>query len=81
MYDKGFGSKILVAHSELTPSEIQDLGDIIPQLLEIKNKANMPIKIHIQIELGDGERMPDKKIICTLNQLLSNVNEDLKFGH
>jgi hypothetical protein len=37
------GSKKMVARSELKPSEIQDLGDVMPKLLEIKNKANIPL--------------------------------------
>ena len=73
-------SKVVVARSELTPSEVQDLGDIIPQILEVKNKANVPLTIHVQIEFGDGQTPPNKEAVQELNQLLSNVNEGLKLG-
>lgn len=73
-------SKVVVARSELTPSEVQDLGDIIPQILEVKNKANVPLTIHVQIEFGDGQTPPNKEAVQELNQLLGNVNEDLKLG-
>jgi hypothetical protein len=49
-------SKCLVAHAELEPSEIQDLAEIIPNLLELKAKFNIPLKFLVQIELGDGKK-------------------------
>jgi hypothetical protein len=83
-FDGGFGggtsSKVLVARSELTPSEIQDLGDAIPQLLEIKNKANVPLTIRVLLEFGNGETPPDEETIEALNQLLSNVNKDFRLN-
>jgi hypothetical protein len=63
----------LVARSELKPSEIQDLGDIMPKLLEIKNKANIPLAFRIQIELGDGENQPDDETVQSMNSLLSDI--------
>jgi hypothetical protein len=74
----GAGSNVFAAQGELTPSEIQDLGDIIPQLLEIKNKANIPLTIRLLLEFGDGETPLDEETIQALNQLLGNVNKDLK---
>ncbi|HOV72728.1 MAG TPA: DUF499 domain-containing protein [Candidatus Hydrogenedentes bacterium] len=80
----GFGGvpspKVLVARGELTPSEVQDLGDVIPQILEVKNKANVPLTIRVQIEFGDGQTPPNKEVVQELNQLLSNVNENLRLG-
>jgi hypothetical protein len=55
----GAGTKTLVAQATLEPSEIQDLGDLIPQLLEIKNNANAPLVFRVQIEFGDGSQKPD----------------------
>ncbi len=73
------GSNILVARSELKPAEIQDLGDIMPKLLEIKNKANIPLSFRVQMELGDGETLPDDEIVRSLNVLLEDVNDDFQF--
>lgn len=72
------GSNILVANSELKPSEIQDLGDIIPKLLEIKNKANIPLVFRILVELGDGENQPDEETVNSMNSLLGDIKDDFK---
>jgi hypothetical protein len=68
----------LVAHSELKPSEIQDLGDIMPKLLEIKNKANIPLAFRVLIELGDGEKQPDEETVQLVNLLLNDIKDGFK---
>jgi hypothetical protein len=75
----GAGTKTLVAHATLEPSEIQDLGDIIPQLLEIKNKANAPLVFRIQIEFGDGQQKPDAQHTMAMNELLEGLKPGLRF--
>jgi hypothetical protein len=65
----------LVAWKELKPSEIQDLGDIIPQLLEIKNKADIPLAFRVRIELGDGKTQPNDETVRAVNQLLNDISE------
>lgn len=72
----GTGSKCLVATAELEPSEIQDLGDIVPQLLEIKAKADMPIKFRVRIEIGDGLTPPPENVVREVKTLLENVKSD-----
>jgi hypothetical protein len=79
-FGSGFGgietsSDILVARSELKPSEIQDLGDIMPKLLEIKNKANIPLAFRVQIELEDGQTQPDDETLQSMNLLLGDVSD------
>ena len=79
-FGSGFGGivtgfNILVARSELKPSEIQDLGDIMPQLLEIKNKANIPLSFRVQVEFGDGETQPDDETVHSINLLLGDIND------
>lgn len=69
------GSKYRVAAAELEPSEIQDLGDIVPQLLEIKAKANVPIKFRVQIELGDGKEVPPDDVVMQVNKLLGELKD------
>ncbi|HEV8713050.1 MAG TPA: hypothetical protein VGX03_09505, partial [Candidatus Binatia bacterium] len=76
----GFGgapanSKCLVAQTELEPSEVQDLGDIVPQILEIKAKANVPIKFRVQIELGDGKEAPPDDVVMQINKLLGELKD------
>jgi hypothetical protein len=64
----------------LKPSEIQDLGDIMPKLLEIKNKANFPLAFRIQIEIGNGETQPDDETIRSINLVLKDINDKLQLG-
>lgn len=68
----------LVAYAELEPSEIQDLGDIVPQLLEIKAKADIPIKFLVRIELGDGKEAPPDDVVKRINELLSNMKDSFR---
>ena len=72
-------SNILIARSELKPSEIQDLADIIPKLLDIKNKVNIPMAFQVQIELGDEKTPPDDETIKSINNLLGDVSNGLQF--
>ncbi len=71
-------SSRLVAYAELEPSEIQDLGDIVPQLLEIKAKADIPIKFLVRIELGDGKETPPDDVVKRINELLSNMKDSFR---
>jgi hypothetical protein len=79
----GFGgasvnSKCLMAQTELEPSEVQDLGDIVPQILEIKAKANVPIKFRVQIELGDGKEAPSNDVVTQINKLLGELKDTFR---
>lgn len=69
-------TKVLIASSELSPSEIQDLGDVVPELLKIKAKLNTPIRFHVRIELGDGKVSPPQEAANELNQILKKVKEE-----
>ena len=78
----GFGGavpspKCLIVTAELEPSEIQDLGDLVPKFLEIKAKADIPIKFKVQIELGDGKDTPPKNIVDEVNALLEELKDGL----
>jgi hypothetical protein len=83
-FGSGFGgietnSISLVARSELKPSEIQDLGDIIPKLLEIKNKANIPLRFRVQLEIEDGQTQPEDETVRSMNVLLADIKDDFQF--
>jgi hypothetical protein len=71
----GVGSKTLAARTELKPSEIQDLGDIIPELLEIKNKADIPLAFRVQVEFGDGKEIPNPEATAAINTILNNLKD------
>jgi hypothetical protein len=68
-------AKCLVAHAELEPSEIQDLAEIIPNLLELKAKFNTPLKFRVQIELGDGKEKPSEETAKEINKLLKELKD------
>ena len=76
----GPGPKTLVAQAELEPCEIQDLGDLIPQLLQIKTKIDMPLKFRVRIEFGDAERDPSPESVASINELLESIRAGFKIG-
>lgn len=63
----------LIASSEFEPSEIQDLADLVPQLLEFKAKANLPMRFHVRLEVGDGTQKPTDAVASELNKLLAGL--------
>jgi hypothetical protein len=66
------------ANGELEPNQIQDLGDIIPELLDIKAKESFSIKFRVQIIAGEGDEKPDEATLQKIDKLLSGVNSDLE---
>ncbi len=70
--------KMLVAVADLEPSQVQDLGDIVPKLLDVKNKSNVPIRFQVRIELGDGKTMPSAEAAQKANVILKGVKEGLQ---
>jgi hypothetical protein len=67
----------LFAEADLEPSQIQDLGDIVPKLLDIK-KAGLPMRFRLRIEIGDGKTAPPENAVKDVNALLRNVKEELQ---
>lgn len=77
--DGGTGSgqkRICVASADFEPSQIQDLGDIIPRLLEIKAKAKVAMKFHVRLNIGDGTTRPSEDIIRDVNDMLKDLDND-----
>ena len=66
---------MLCAEADLEPSQIQDLGDIVPKLLEIK-KTGLPMRFRLRIEIGDGKAAPPEKEAKELNALLKDIKEE-----
>jgi hypothetical protein len=69
---------VLVAAAGLEPSQIQDLGDVMPKLLEIKAKSNTLIRFHVRIEFGDTEAHPKEEAVSEVNQILRTIKEDFE---
>jgi len=68
---------MLCAEADLEPSQIQDLGDIVPKLLEIK-KAGLPIRFRMRVEVGDGKTAPPENAVKEVNTLLRDVKKDMQ---
>jgi hypothetical protein len=75
----GGPSKVLVASAELEPSEIQDLADAMPRLLEVKAKANLPVRFKVRVELGDGQEVPSPELAGQLGDILGEVKGEFRF--
>jgi hypothetical protein len=65
-----------IAEAELEPAEVQDLGDLVPKLLEVKAKSNVPLKFIVRVRAGDGETAPPEDAVRQISGLL----EDIKKG-
>lgn len=68
---------IVSAEAELQPSEIQDLGDIMPKLLAMKAKLGVTMKFKLKVVLGDEANRPAEDTILVVNNLLQSVNRQL----
>jgi hypothetical protein len=69
---------VRVAAADFEPSQIQDLSDLIPALLEIKAKAKVGMKFHVRLEIGDGSTPPSDDVVNDINDLLKDLGEDFR---
>lgn len=73
-------SRVRVAAAQFEPSQIQDLGDVIPALMEIKAKAQVPMTFHVRLEVGDGVSIPSGGVLDEINSLLSDFDPGFRVG-
>jgi hypothetical protein len=66
---------VRVGETQMEPSEVQDLGDAVAKLWEIKAKAGVPIVINVRIEVGDGNAVPPPEVLNEINQLLADLKD------
>ena len=71
---------IRVAAADFEPSQMQDLGDLIPALLEFKAKAKIGMKFHVRLEVGDGTTPPGDDAVNEINNLLKAVGDEFQVG-
>ena len=64
--------------AELEAVEFQDLADLIPDLLEIKNQENLPLTFRVRIELGDTHKAPSAEAATAVNKLLESAKKGFK---
>jgi len=70
--------KVLVAEGEFEPSQVQDLAEIMPKLLEIKARDKVPFQFNVKIKMGDGKAAPPTKSVKDANALLKRIKENLE---
>ncbi|HPB31072.1 MAG TPA: hypothetical protein PLB62_06415, partial [Candidatus Sumerlaeota bacterium] len=75
------GSPTLVASDYLETHQIQDLGDNISKLMDLKTKADVPLKVFVKIELGDGKEIPPADLVAELNKILNNLKKGFGFKY
>ena len=73
----GGATKYKIAEAEIDPHALQDLGDMIPRILDIKAKANIPVRFVLRVEVGDGESPPPDSVTEELNAVLKDISEEL----
>lgn len=76
----GPAPKVLLAEAELESSQIQDLGDVLPKLLELRSKYGNPIRFKVRIELGDGKTLPSAEAKQKANAILKGIKDTLQLG-
>jgi hypothetical protein len=79
-FDTGTGGpkKKLVGVAPFEPAEIQDLGDVVPKLLELKAKSKVPIQFQVRIEVGDGTDLPPASLAEQVNKILASVKDGFR---
>jgi len=66
---------VFAAEAELEPNQIQDLGDLIPELLKLKAKVNVNMRFRVRLEAGNEAQPPEQAVIDRINKLLEGVQE------
>jgi hypothetical protein len=74
----GTQTQVRIAEAEFEPAQIQDLGDLIPALLEVKARAKVAIKFRVRLQVGDGKAPPPNSVIKDLNAILKDMGEDFR---
>lgn len=69
---------VRVAAADFQPSQMQDWGDLIPALLEVKANAKVGMKFHVRLEVGDGSTPPGEEVVNDINGLLADLGNDFR---
>jgi hypothetical protein len=69
---------VLIASAEFEPSELQDLLDSVPRLLEIRAKAKTAIRFRVQVEVGDGAKPVDQTVVQEIGRILGEVRPGME---
>ena len=56
------------------------MADLVPQLLDFKAKAKVPLRFHVRLEVGDGTLKPSPAVATDLNNLLGGLKDGFNVG-
>jgi hypothetical protein len=76
----GTQPQVRMAAGDFEPSQIQDLGDLIPALLDIKAKSKVAMKFHVRLELGDGKTKPSDAVVQEVNGVLKDLDDRFRIA-
>lgn len=71
-------SNIRVAAADFEPAQMQDLGDLIPAILDLRARAKVPIRFHVRIEVGEAAVPPPPEVLEELNKTLEPLGGGFK---
>jgi hypothetical protein len=69
---------IVHARAELNGAAIQDLGEVVNELLEVKVKYSTQLSFEVSIALGDGASPPPAEAIMKINAILKTIDSELQ---
>lgn len=69
---------VVHARAELNGAAIQDLGDVVNELLEVKVKYSTKLSFEVAIALGDGSTPPPAEAIVKVNAILKAIHPELQ---
>lgn len=71
-------SNVRAAEAQFEPSQLQDLGDAVPRLLDIKARTNVQMRFQVRLEIGDGVSEPDPSVVAEINRVLETVGQTFR---
>jgi hypothetical protein len=77
MDENPIGKKHL-AEALFSAHQIQDLGDVVAKLTEIKTKYNTDVRFYVRIEIGDGTKTPPLEALQKVNAILKDLKADMQ---
>lgn len=76
----GSSPNVKAAEAEFEPSQLQDLGDAVPKLLDIKARTNVPLRFHVRLEIGDGVTTPEQAVVDEVNEALDGLSDTFRIS-
>jgi hypothetical protein len=70
-----YDTQIIDAEIELAIHEVQELGEIMPELQEWQATHPCPVRIFVRVECGDGKTALTDDLLGQINAMLAKVKE------